>query len=775
MYVIQGGIMKKLLFVFTLSLLMIGMAWGQTVILENDCSTEPEGWELSDAGGQPVYKGSYWLLDTNEDYIISEAIDVADYILLTLSFDVATYGTGTANAALVEYSMDNGTSWEATTFITETPNSSSYIPSGDWLLGELNTTQLKFRWTRPAESGRGVRIKNILLTGIDPSGSPVLNTSVTELIDLDYFEGEGPSAAQSFMLSGVNLTSDVTVTATTSFEIKTDSMLNFGDTITLSPVDGIVAETAIYVRLIAGLSITSYEGTIYITSPGAEDKSIALYGSVNEPPLPADNIFFSEYIEGGSNNKALEIYNPSDEDVDLSNYKMVLYSNGASDPGNTLTMEGMLTPGAVYVTANSSSNQTILDVANSTSTVTYFNGDDAIALVYIPGDEIIDVIGVIGTQTKWDVAGITNATENHTLVRKPTVSQGNTDWSAAAGTNTEDSEWLVFPQDTFNYLGSHTFGEQITETPVISPAEGLNYTPIMVTISTTTPNAEIRYTTDGNIPSETEGTIYTNPFEINTTTTVKAIAYADGYSPSLIASATYYFPVAVADIAALRNGATDGTVYQLEGEAILTFQQSNRNQKYIQDGTAAILIDDAPGNITTSYNDYDGITGIYGTLNFYYGMLQFLPIADPGPATSSGNTVTPELRTLASLTSDDQAKLVKLENVSFVETGTFGNYAANYDIVQDGVTYTLRTFPDTDMSGESIPENTLDIIALVGQYNATMQVSPRSMADMQAVANYPEGDPIPVGENTITFTQGSANEGPVVEELPGWNNSNLDP
>ena len=41
-------------------------------------------------------------------------------------------------------------------------------------------------------------------------------------------------------------------------------------------------------------------------------------------------IFISEYVEGWSNNKAIELYNPTDEDVDLSNYRLERYSNGPS-------------------------------------------------------------------------------------------------------------------------------------------------------------------------------------------------------------------------------------------------------------------------------------------------------------------------------------------------------------------------------------------------------------------------------------------------------------
>jgi len=101
--------------------------------------------------------------------------------------------------------------------------------------------------------------------------------------------------------------------------------------------------------------------------------------------------------------------------------------------------------------------------------------------------------------------------------------------------------------------------------------------------------------------------------------------------------------VEAADITTLRAGATDGTVYKLTGEGILTFKNSSRNQKFIEDATAAILIDDNDVTITTNYDVGDGISNIFGTLSTYNGMTQFIPAADPGAATSTGNTVTPQI------------------------------------------------------------------------------------------------------------------------------------
>jgi len=185
----------------------------------------------------------------------------------------------------------------------------------------------------------------------------------------------------------------------------------------------------------------------------------------------AQNLFFSEYVEGSSNNKALEIFNGTGAPVDLSGYRVRLASNGGEwSETNSVTLSGSLAHGDVFVIANAGANATILGVSDITHTVTYYNGDDTLGL--FQGDTLIDVIGVYQTDpgTAWPVAGTDGATLNHTLVRKPTVIQGNLDWIAGAGTNLDNSEWIVHPQDYIDNLGAHTFnpgGGQQAATPAV--------------------------------------------------------------------------------------------------------------------------------------------------------------------------------------------------------------------------------------------------------------------------------------------------------------------
>ncbi|HQJ59704.1 MAG TPA: hypothetical protein PKV35_01835, partial [bacterium] len=88
----------------------------------------------------------------------------------------------------------------------------------------------------------------------------------------------------------------------------------------------------------------------------------------------------------------------------------------------------------------------------TTSSLMGFNGNDGLAIFF--NGVIIDQIGVESVGINWDVAGVTGATLDHTLVRKAAVANGSTDWATSAGTTTEDSEWVVYPKDTFDYLGT---------------------------------------------------------------------------------------------------------------------------------------------------------------------------------------------------------------------------------------------------------------------------------------------------------------------------------
>ncbi len=175
----------------------------------------------------------------------------------------------------------------------------------------------------------------------------------------------------------------------------------------------------------------------------------AMVGTVTVTPAPCAQLFFSEYLEGSSNNKALEIYNPTNAAINLSTYSVKAYNNGALTVSNSLQLPNkFLAAHDVYVIANPTAVAAILGVSDTTSTVTYFNGDDAVVL--FKNTDTLDIIGVVGVDpgTNWTVG--TGATSEFTLVRKASVNKGQRNWVIGA------NEWDVYPQNTTTYLGSHS-------------------------------------------------------------------------------------------------------------------------------------------------------------------------------------------------------------------------------------------------------------------------------------------------------------------------------
>ncbi len=176
------------------------------------------------------------------------------------------------------------------------------------------------------------------------------------------------------------------------------------------------------------------------------------------------DLFFSEYVEGSSNNKAIEIYNGTGAAVNLSSYTIEIYSNGNSAPNATATLAGTLADSEVYVLANTSANATILAKADDTDGgVVNFNGNDAVILK--KNGTVIDAIGQVGNDPgdEWG-SGVTS-TQNNTLRRKAAVCAGDATETDAFDPTTQ---WDGFAQDTFDGLGSHTANCSTADPPTVA-------------------------------------------------------------------------------------------------------------------------------------------------------------------------------------------------------------------------------------------------------------------------------------------------------------------
>jgi hypothetical protein len=206
----------------------------------------------------------------------------------------------------------------------------------------------------------------------------------------------------------------------------------------------------------------------------------------------------------------------------------------------------------------------------------------------------------------------------------------------------------------------------------------------------------------------------------------------------------------VATIADLRASAIDG-YYELTGEAFINMAIDYRNQKWIQDATAGVLIYDFDGNITAGVRG-EGISSVKGQLVDYNGLLEFKPMEDATITTTPSFTPTAQIVTIAEILAngdDYEAELVKVQNVTLADyddggagtaDGTFQN-GKNYPMTQGADVLAFRTnFYNVDYITTALPSTPKDIVGLIGQYN-DFQFTARDLADFSDVAA--------ISENTI--------------------------
>lgn len=184
--------------------------------------------------------------------------------------------------------------------------------------------------------------------------------------------------------------------------------------------------------------------------------SIAVLGTtcVVASALAQTDVLISEYVEGTSNNKVIELFNPTGASIDLvaGQYKLLVYFNGAVTAGSTINLSGVLASGGKWVVSHTLASAGILALANQTSASLSFNGDDAVVLVKGAGNTIVDAFGQVGLDpgTEWGTGLVSTA--DNTLRRKPLVCDGDTN---ASDTFDPSIQWDGYAVDTIDGLGQH--------------------------------------------------------------------------------------------------------------------------------------------------------------------------------------------------------------------------------------------------------------------------------------------------------------------------------
>ena len=127
--------------------------------------------------------------------------------------------------------------------------------------------------------GGGATSQNLNISGTVASTAPLLIVSTTNLAGFMAVQGSD-GISKNYTVSGLNLTGNITIAAPSDFEISLNSSSGYSNSLTLNPVSGTLANTAVHTRLKNSLSVGSYTGTITHTGGGSSGTSVALSGSV---------------------------------------------------------------------------------------------------------------------------------------------------------------------------------------------------------------------------------------------------------------------------------------------------------------------------------------------------------------------------------------------------------------------------------------------------------------------------------------------------------------
>jgi endonuclease I len=282
--------------------------------------------------------------ETEEDWFILPGFNI-NLEAYSLTFDSWwNFGIDDLNNYLkVYYSTDyagignpNNATWTELSY-SQPPTSLTWTPSGLINLSGISgsPTWIGFKYRYEAGSYRYWQIDNL---NIFDSSGPMLSSNPVSLSGFTYTEGAGPSASQTFTLSGQSLDgTNVSITAPVNFQVSLDN-ITYSNSITLTSYNG--TNTTIYTRLNAGLTFNSYSGEITISGGGATSITVSLSGSVIPIPPSLKSFTSLGYQEDFATFGGLGFNSPPESfQLHSGNWKAIGMSDGIG------TFDGIHTAG----------------------------------------------------------------------------------------------------------------------------------------------------------------------------------------------------------------------------------------------------------------------------------------------------------------------------------------------------------------------------------------------------------------------------------------------
>ncbi|MFY8098321.1 MAG: T9SS type A sorting domain-containing protein [Flavobacterium sp.] len=487
-------------------------------------------------------------------------------------------------------------------------------------------------------------------------------------------------------------------------------------------------------------------------------------------------VVISQVYGGGGNTNApythdfVELFNKGTVSVDISGYSIqyasatgTSWSVNAIPSGTTPIAPGKYyliklaggTTGIALPTADLDVTTSPINMSGTNGKVALVNNTTALSGATLTTGSYIDLVG-FGTGSAYEGTAAVGVLSNTTAAIR--LNGGCTD------NNQNSTDFIVGTPTPRN---SATATNICSTAPTISIASPSNNTIFAPTTTSVNVGLSINNFIVGNPGTGIDGHIHytvnggatvmkydTAPIVLNSLTpgtyTIFVQLVNNSHTPIVPATnATITFTIAsyniVANIAALRadvltNGI--GRYYQISSNPVVTFTRATRNQKYIQDASAAIIIDDpapAPGVITTPVTIGDALSGLKGQTLYFNGLLEFLPIENVSIG-STGNSISPEVVSIADVITNPEnyeSELVRINNVTFDATAT--NFAVNTNTPITAPTATVFrtvfTASEVDYIGQPIPTSTTNIVVFPGK-NTVSVTSPsvyfvaRSIADI---------------------------------------------
>jgi len=385
-----------------------------------DWTDNIQGFSIVDDNNNTISPASVNITDTYIDFAFNPGdLDIADASVTELTFSVYLNTSNLQDNAILSFMVDadnHGFTADGSGTQFQTTFQDGDFNSNDFTI-DVTLSQLVFdQQPTNVEVGQAMA-PAVTVKAVDGNGN----------VDVD-FDGSGAAV-------GLTTTGSFDATATTQVDA----------------VQGI----ATFDNLIFDTEATAI--TLTTTDPdnwgytNATSNSFDVLAAGSGPC--ASELIISEYIEGSSNNKYLEIYNGTGNTVNMDDYDIRIYSNGSSSVSATIHLNAEnLNDGEVYIIANNSADAWN-GTPNQTSGSLSFNGDDAVELYNTNTNQSVDIIGEIGQDpgSQWGSGSVT--TKNHTLVRKATVTSGDTN---GADSFDPATEWEGYAEDVVSHLGSHT-------------------------------------------------------------------------------------------------------------------------------------------------------------------------------------------------------------------------------------------------------------------------------------------------------------------------------